>query len=52
MGRVPQALHKVAEERLEALGRRLRRAGFVLIIAPYILFLVPFVVLMFVLSGL
>lgn len=51
MGRVPQALHRVAQERIEALGRRMQRAGFVLIIAPYLLFLVPFVVLLFVLWG-
>ncbi|MEE2750488.1 MAG: type II secretion system F family protein [Myxococcota bacterium] len=47
MGRVPAALHRIVEDRLGALQKRLRKAGFILIILPYILFVVPFVVLIF-----
>ncbi len=50
MGRVPQALHRIVEDRVELLGKRLRKAGFILIILPYILFVVPFVVLVFMFS--
>jgi len=48
LGRVPKALHGIAEARLQGLGKTLRRTGVALIVLPYILFVVPFVVLIFV----
>ena len=50
IGKVPATLHRIAEERLQRLGKVLRATGIALIALPYILLVVPFIVLVFVLA--
>jgi len=51
LGRVPATLHRVAQERLQRLGKVLRNTGIALIVLPYVLFVVPFVVMVFVFAS-